>query len=90
MRKTIHVGGTINHKVSRDHHDETINSFHRPLYEDPKDFFSASLKLRASSQGYSQSLGKSNPFQTVTKASDQLYSTAVDFHREHSRGHYEK
>ena len=50
MRKTIIVGAT--QLESRDHHNETVNSVHRPLYEDPKDFFSASLKLRASSQGY--------------------------------------
>jgi hypothetical protein len=60
MRKTIIFGAT--QLESRDHHNETVNSVHRPLYEDPKDFFSASLKLRASSQGYSRSLGKSNPF----------------------------
>ena len=47
MRKTIIVGAT--QIESRDPHNETVNSVHRPLYEDPKDFFSASLKLRASS-----------------------------------------
>lgn len=54
------------------------------LYEDPKDFFSTNLKLRACSRGYGAKPQNLGFFRTVNKFSDNLYSTAVGFHREHS------